>query len=113
MAWFTRFGDDLVNLDDSLPDGIPESLVKARARARIYEQAEANKNPANPRGAGADFRFLLGEANKTFGRELKQARLEDRDKCDLFFTTMHRFRGGPAPTTYDPATGGVMSQVGV
>jgi hypothetical protein len=103
----------LVNLSDTLPDGISESLVKARARARIYEQAEANKNPANPRGSGADYRFLIGEANKTFGRELKQARLEDRDKCDLFFTTMHRFRGGPSPTTYDAATGGVRSQVGI
>jgi len=113
FAWFTRFGQDLVNLTDTLPDGIPESMVKARARARIYEQAEANKNPQNPRGAGADFRFLLGEANKTFGRELKQARLEDRDKCDIFYTTMHRFRGGPAPTTFDPATGGISSQVGV
>jgi hypothetical protein len=113
QAWFVRFGQDLVSLSDELPVGIPESMVKAQARYRCYEQAEANKDPANPRGAGADFRFLMGAALKQYEGELKQARLEDRDKCDIFFTTMHRFGGGPAPTTFDPATGGVRSQVGV
>ena len=113
QAWFLREGSDLVNLTDTLPFGIPESMVKARARARCYEQAEANKDPQSPRGAGADYRFLIGEANKQFEAELKQARLEDRDKCDIFVSTMKRFRGGPAPVTFDPATGGISAQVGV
>lgn len=113
QAWFLREGNDLVNLTDTLPIGIAESMVKARARYRCYEQAEANKDPQNPRGAGADYRFLMGAADKQFAAQLKQARLEDRDKCDMFFTTMHRFRGGPAPTTFDPATGGILSQVGI
>lgn len=112
QAWFVRFGEDLVNLTDELPVGIPESMVKARARYRFYEQAEANKDPKNPRGAGADYRFLMGAALKQYESELKQARMEDRDKCDIFFSTMHRFRGGPAPVTFDPATGGVLAQVG-
>jgi hypothetical protein len=113
MAWFIDFGADLVSLSDELPVGIPESMVKARARYRCYEQAEANKDPANPRGAGADYRFLMGASDKQYAAELKQARLEDKDKCNIFFSTMHRFSGGPAPTTFDPATGGVRSQVGV
>jgi len=113
QAWYLHFGPDLVNNTDTLPDGIPESMIKARARARCYEQAEANKDPQNPRGAGADYRFLIGEANKTYAYELKQARLQDRDKCDIFVTTMHRFRGGPAPTTFNPATGGINAQVGI
>lgn len=113
QAWFIDFGADLVNLSDELPVGVPESLVKARARYRCYENAESNKDPQNPRGAGADYRFLMGAADKQYAKELKQVRLEDRDKCDIFFTTMHRFRGGPAPTTYDQATGGILSQVGV
>jgi hypothetical protein len=113
QAWGVRNGADLVNLSDELPIGIPESAVKARARYRCYEQAEANKDPANPRGAGADFRFLMGAADGQFSAEIKQARLRDRDRCDLFFTTMHRFRGGPAPTTFNAATGGISSQVGV
>lgn len=112
QAWCTRFGADLVNLSDTLPIGIPESLVKCKARARCYEQQEANKDPQNPRGAGADFRFLIGAALAQYERELKYARLRDRDRCDIFVTTMTRLAGGPAPTTFDPATGGVRSQVG-
>ena len=113
QAWYIHFGADLVLPTDELPVGIPESMVKARARYRCYEQAEANKDAANPRGAGADFRFLMGAADKQYAAELKQCRLEDRDKCDIFVSTMHRFRGGPAPVTYDPATGGILAQVGV
>ena len=113
QAWYLHFGPDLVNLTDELPVGIPESLVKARARVRCYENAEANKDAANPRGAGADYRFLMGAAEGQYKSELKQARIEDRDKVDIFVSTMHRFRGGPAPTTFNPFTGGIRSQVGV
>lgn len=113
QAWFIDFAPDLVDLSDELPVGIPESMVKAQARYRCYEQAEANKNASNPRGAGADFRFLMGAALKQYTGELKQARLEDRDKVDIFTTTLHRFRGGPAPVTFDAATGGIRAQVGV
>ena len=113
QAWFMRFGSDLVNLTDTLPIGIPESMVKARARARAYEQAEANKDPRNERGMGADFRFLMGAATKQYEEELKWARLRDRDKVDIFNTTMTRFRGGPSVATFDPATGGIRDMVGV
>lgn len=113
QMWGLRFGADLVNLSDTLPVGIPESMVKAKARVNCYEQAEANKDRQNPRGAGADYRFLIGSAFKQYERELKFARLRDRDKCDVFVSTMSRYRGGPAPTTYDPSTGGILSQVGV
>lgn len=113
QAWALRFGADLVNLGDTLPIGIPESMVKAKARARCYEQAEANKDPQNPRGAGSDFRFLIGAALAQYERELKFARLRDRDRVDIFNSTMTRLGGGPAPTTFDPSTGGIRSQVGV
>jgi hypothetical protein len=113
QVWGLRSGADLVNLSDTLPIGIPESLVKAKARARCYEQAEANKDPNNPRGAGADFRFLIGAALAQYERELKYARLRDRDKVDIFVTKMTRLTGGPAPTTFNSQTGGILSQVGV
>ena len=113
QGWYLHWGPDLVNLSDELPVGIPESMVKARARVRCYEQAEANKDPQSPRGAGADFRFTAGLAAAQFKESLKQARLEDRDKCDVFLTTMRRFSGGYVPPTYNPATGGIRAQVGV
>jgi hypothetical protein len=113
QVWFIRFGPDLILPSDTLPVGVPESMIKAKARTRIYQDAEANKDPANPRGAGADYRFLVGSALKQYESEVKQARLEDRDRCEMFFTTMHRFRGGPAVATYNSATGAVLSQVGL
>jgi len=112
QAWYQHWGPDLVSLNDELPIGIPESMVKALARVRCYENAEANKDPANPRGSGADYRFLCGLAQKQYESEKKQARLEDRDRCDMFVAVMHRFAGGPAPTTYDAQTGGILSQIG-
>jgi hypothetical protein len=114
QTWYLHFGADLVNLSDTLPIGIPESMVKAKARARCYEQAEANKDPSNPRGQGADFRFLMGAALKQYESELKMARLRDRDKVDIFVTTMTRLSGGPSSiTTFDENTGGIRSAVGV
>jgi hypothetical protein len=112
QVWCLRFGADLVSMSDTLPIGVPESLVKAKARARCYEQAEANKDPQNPRGAGADFRFLIGAALAQYERELKYARLRDRDRVDIFNAMMTRLAGGPTPTTVT-AAGAVRSQVGI
>src|SRR6185437_7958076 len=49
QAWYVDHGADLVSLSDTLPIGISESMVKAQARYRCYEQAEANKDPQNTR----------------------------------------------------------------
>jgi hypothetical protein len=112
QVWFLRFGADLVNLSDTLPVAIPESMVKAKARARCYEQAEANKDPQSVRGAGADYRFLIGAALAQYERELKYARLRDRDRVDIFNTRLSRAAAGPAPVTFNPATGAILAQVG-
>lgn len=113
QTWFERFGADLVLPTDTLPVPIPESTVKARARYRCYEQAEANKDPANPRGAGADFRFLMGAALKQYEKELRAARLEDRDSFEIQLTTMRRFGFGTPPVTFNQSTGLGYGQVGV
>jgi hypothetical protein len=112
QAWGLRFGADLVNLSDTLPIGIPESMVKAKARVRCYEQAESNRDPAMPRGSGADFRFLIGAALKQYERELQYARLRDRDKVDIFNAQMTRLAAGPTPTTAT-MQGAIRAQVGV
>ena len=113
QAWFLRFGADLVSLSDELPIGIPESMVKARARCRCYEQAEANKDAQTPRGAGADYRFLMGVAQKQYEAELKAARLQDRDAVDIFNTTMSRLTGGPSTVTFETVTNGISVTVGI
>lgn len=111
QCWFERFGADLVNLSDELPNGISEAMVKARARCRCYETAEANKDPQNPRGSGADYRFLLGVAQKQYEWQLKENRKRDRDSVDMFFSTLQRFGYGPAPSTIN-ALNQVRAQVG-
>lgn len=113
QAWYERFGADLVALTDELPVPISEDLVKTRARLRAYEQAEANKNPANPRGAGADYRFLMGAANAEYEKKIKATRLRDRDACEMFNTTMTRIRGGSAPLPSTYANGILRGTVGV
>jgi hypothetical protein len=110
-TWGERFGTDfnLVAMGDELPVPITESTVKAKARVRAYEWAESNKDPANPRGAGADFRFLIGLAAQEYSASLKDCRKRDRDAIDIFTRTMTRL-GTPAPLPwYNQATGQLTS----
>jgi len=110
-TWGERFRTDLdlVNMSDELPVPITESTVKAKARIRAYEWAEANKDPANPRGAGADFRFLLGVAQAEYRDSLHDCRKRDRDAVDIFNRTMTRL-GTPAPLPwYNQSTGQLTS----
>jgi hypothetical protein len=105
QTWYMWEGPDLVNPSDELPEPISEKLVKSLARVSSYEWAEANKDPQNPRGSGADFRFLMGAAQTQYEAELKICRVNDREKVNLFNATMTRV-GSPAPfSTFNPATG--------
>jgi hypothetical protein len=105
QTWFMWEGPDLVNNSDELPTPITEYLVKKKALVDSYEWAEANKDAQNPRGAGADFRFLMGKADASYKEELKACRVNDRERVNLFNATMTRV-GSPAPfSTFNPATG--------
>lgn len=110
QTWFTRKGADLTAPGDTLPYPITESMIKAKARVKAYEWAEANKDQSNPRGAGSDYRFLVGAAQAEYSAELKEIRSLDRDRVDMWKSQMSRISGyGPA-STFDPATGIVMSR---
>lgn len=108
-TWGTRRGADLVNLTDTLPYPITEHVVKALARVKAYEWAEANKDPRNPRGAGADYRFLMGAVAKEAAAQIKDLRMQDRDAVDLWNATMTRTKGYGYPTTFNPSTGAVIA----
>ena len=109
QTWFTRLGEDLVNPQDELPFPITEHVVKCLARVKAYEWAEANKDPLNPRGQGADFRFLMGAAAKEAAAQLKEIRSLDRDRVDMWYSVMSRVQGYGYATTFNPATGMVSS----
>ena len=105
QTWYMWEGPDLVNGSDALPSPITEKLVKKLALSDAYGWAEANKDAQNPRGSGADFRFLIGGALKEYEAELKACRVNDRERVNLFNATMTRI-GSPAPfSTFNPATG--------
>lgn len=109
-TWYTWDGPDLVAPSDTLPYPMTEDCVKALARVKAYEWAEANKDAANPRGAGADFRYLMGAAQAQHAAQLKDLRMLDRDRVDLWSSQMTRISGFGPISTFDPATGQVMSR---
>jgi hypothetical protein len=110
QTWCTRSSPDLVNPSDTLPYPMTESCVKALARVKAYEWAEANRDPNNPRGAGSDYRFLMGSAKAMHLEELKEIRSLDRDRVDMWNSRMTRLTGYGPMATFDPATGAVMSR---
>lgn len=107
QTWYTTLGPDLVDLSDTLPYPITEHVVKSLARVKAYEFAEANRDPRNPRGSGADFRFLMGAVAKEAAAQIKELRMQDRDSVDLWYSAMSRVKGYGYPTTFSPSQGTV------
>ena len=94
----------------SVPYPITEHAIKTLARVKAYEWAEANKNQSNPRGQGADYRFLMQSAMAEYSAQMKEIRSIDRDIYDAWSIQMQRFTNIGVISTFDPATGTVMSR---
>ena len=105
-------GPDLTDIPGSpaVPYPMTEHCVKALGRVKAYEWAEANKSPDNPRGQGADYRFLMDAAMKMYQGQLKEIRMLDRDIYDAWYVQMNRFTNIGVVATFNPATGTVMSR---
>lgn len=110
QTYYTFDGPDLVAPSDTLPYPMSEDCVKSLARVKAYEWASANVDPVNPRGAGADFRFLMGAAQAQHDKQLKDIRMLDRDRTDAWKYQMTRITGYGPISTFNPATGQVMSR---
>jgi hypothetical protein len=105
-------GPDLTDVpsQSAVPQPITEHLIKTAARVKAYEWAEANKNQANPRGSGADYRFLMQSAQAQYEAQYKEIRSKDRDLVDMWYTVMERFTNIGVVATFNPATGTVTSR---
>ena len=105
-------GPDLTDTagQSAVPYPMTEHCVKTLGRVKAYEWAEANKDASNPRGAGADFRFLMDAANKEYKDQLHEIRMIDRDIYDANYVAMQRFINIGVVATFDPATGTVQSR---
>ena len=105
-------GPDLTD-DPSMPATpvpITEHVVKTLARVKAYEWSEANKTADNPRGAGADYRFLMQAAKAEYDAQIHEIRSIDRDLYDAYYTQMTRFTNIGVVATFNPATGTVASR---
>ena len=105
QTWFSRAGADLTLPTDTPPYPITEHVIKTLARVKAYEWAEANKDPQNPRGSGADYRFLMGAAAAEAKAELREIRSMDRDRVDMWYSQMTRQVSTGVVATFDPSTG--------
>ena len=105
-------GPDLTDIpsQSAVPAPMTEHVVKTLARVKAYEWAEANKNESNPRGAGADYRFLMQAAMAEYKDQIKEIRSIDRDIYDAWNRQMQRFTNIGVISTFNPATGTVQSR---
>lgn len=105
-------GPELSNTpgQSAVPYPITEHLVKTLARVKAYEWAEANKDPNYPRGAGANYQFLMQAAMAEYKDQLKEIRSIDRDIYDAWTKTMQRYTNIGIVATFDPSTGTVASR---
>ncbi len=77
---------------------------------KSYEWAEANKDPAYPRGAGANYQFLMQAATAEYEKQLHEIRSIDRDIYDSWSKQMQRFTNIGIVATFDSSTGTVQSR---
>lgn len=78
QCYGVRNGLDFVAPTDALPFPLNEELLMPKARYHAYEWCEANKDMA-PRSTGPDWKFLMGSAEKEFGKLLSKYKLADRE----------------------------------
>lgn len=112
QAGYSWAGPPLQNTpgQSAVPTPMTEHVVKALARVKAYEFAEANKNADNPRGAGADYRFLMHAAMSEYSAQIKEIRMIDRDIYDAWSRQMERFTNIGVVATFSPTTGTVQSR---
>ena len=112
QAGYSWAGPELT--DDPALNAVPypmtEHVVKTLARVKAYEYAEANKTADNPRGAGADYRFLMQAAKAEYDAQIHEIRSLDRDIYDAWKYQMQRFTNIGVVATFNPATGTVASR---
>lgn len=111
-AGYSWAGPELTDVpsQSAVPTPITEHVVKTLARVKAYEWAEANKNQDNPRGMGADYRFLMQSAQAEYSAQIKEIRSIDRDIYDAWNRQMQRFTNIGVISTFNPATGTVQSR---
>jgi hypothetical protein len=109
QTWYSRRGADLVNPQDTVPFPIPEHLVKMLARVKAYEWLMVKLQSEHPDRNVSAIQFAMGSTLKQATALLKEVRMEDRDRVDMWYSVMSRVQGYGQVTTFNPGTGMVNS----
>jgi hypothetical protein len=113
QTWYSRRGADLVLNSDTVPFPIPEHLVKMLARVKAYEwlivKLEAERGSTGYVSSTSGIQFAMGAALKQATALLREVRMEDRDRVDMWYSVMNRVQGYGVVTTFNVNTGMVNS----
>ena len=83
---YLRRGPFLSKPTDTVPYPLTEEPVLWRAKECAYAYKEAQKGEQMQRGMGADWRFLIGQAQDEFKIAIKPIKDRDRDMVELYFS---------------------------
>jgi hypothetical protein len=109
QTWYSRRGADLVLNSDTLPFPITEHVIKTLARVKAYEWLMVKLQAGNPEHNTSAIQFAMGAAAKEAAAQLKEIRMEDRDRVDMWYSVLNRVKGYGVVTTFNPNTGTVNS----
>ena len=82
---YLRRGPFLQNPNDTVPYPLTEEPVVWRAKEVAFSFKEANKGEDMQRGQGADWKFLMQEAEDQFKKTMKPVKDRDSDLVSLYF----------------------------
>ena len=83
---YLRRGPLLQNPNDAVPYPLTEEPVLWRAKQVAFMSKEASKGEDMQRGQGADWKFLIQEAEDQFKKTLKPIKDRDSDLVALYFS---------------------------
>jgi hypothetical protein len=109
QTWYSRRGADLVLPSDTVPFPITEHVIKTLARVKAYEWLMVKLQAGNPEHHTSAIQFAMGAAAKEAAAQLKEIRMEDRDRVDMWYSVLNRVKGYGVVSTYNPNTGMVTS----
>ena len=108
QTWYSRRGADIVLPSDTLPFPITEHVIKTLARVKAYEWLIVKLQAEHPDRNVSGIQFAMGAAAKEAAAQLKEIRMEDRDRVDMWYSVMNRVKGYGVVTTFNPNTGMVI-----
>lgn len=88
--YYSRMGPALSAPTDSIPFPLTEDMILYRARVIAYEWKAAQVGEDTKRGSGANWQFLMEQAEAQYNKRLAEQRKLDRDRGDPFVSKIRR-----------------------